>query len=57
MLSSSRRSKEFDKLRVQKMFYDHGTLSRIYDRTSGKCHLCGRKLALSNYAQFGRKGA
>jgi 5-methylcytosine-specific restriction endonuclease McrA len=39
------------------MFYDERMLRRIYDRTSGKCHLCGRKLAHSNYAQFGRKGA
>jgi len=29
----------------------------IYDRTSGKCHICGKQLAFTNYAAFGDKGA
>jgi hypothetical protein len=32
-------------------------LTDIYDRTSGYCHLCGKKLAFSNYASHGTKGA
>jgi 5-methylcytosine-specific restriction endonuclease McrA len=32
-------------------------LNLIYDRTSGCCHLCHRKLAFSNYAVRGAKGA
>jgi HNH endonuclease len=32
-------------------------LERIFDRTSGKCHLCHRRLAFSNYGCPGRRGA
>lgn len=32
-------------------------LTHIYDRTSGYCHLCGKKLAFGNYAEHGSKGA
>lgn len=32
-------------------------LSAIYDRTSGYCHLCNRKLAWTNYAAHGCKGS
>jgi len=39
------------------MTYDTKTLRRIYDRTSGYCHLCGKKLSFSNYAYPRRKGA
>ncbi len=39
------------------MQYDDEQLSRIYDRTSGYCHICGRKLAFTNYAWLGRRGA
>jgi 5-methylcytosine-specific restriction endonuclease McrA len=39
------------------MAYDDATLSRIYDRTSGYCHLCGKKLSFTNYGRSGRKGA
>lgn len=31
--------------------------SRIYDRTSGRCHLCHKKLAFKNYGAFGTRGA
>ena len=39
------------------MSYDDATLKRIYDRTSGYCHLCGKKMSFTNYARLGRKGA
>lgn len=32
-------------------------LNRIYDRTSGKCHLCRRRLAFRNYGAYNRLGA
>ena len=32
-------------------------LKRIYERTSGYCHLCYCKLSRINYGQTGRKGA
>ena len=32
-------------------------LKAIYDRTSGYCHLCGKKLAFTNYGRFGKRGA
>ncbi len=37
--------------------YDNATLSAIYDRTNGYCHLCGKKLAFTNYGQRGARGA
>src|SRR5207248_2052139 len=37
--------------------YDKATLRKIYDRTSGKCHLCGKKLAFTNYAEHGARGS
>lgn len=39
------------------MSYTEKELDRIYDRTSGKCHLCRKKLSFSNYGCFGEKGA
>ena len=32
-------------------------LNAIYDRTSGYCHLCGKKLAFTNYGRCGKRGA
>jgi len=32
-------------------------LRKIYDRTSGCCHICHKKLALKNYGKFGERGA
>ena len=29
----------------------------IYDRTSGYCHVCGKRLSFVNYGRFGRRGA
>lgn len=39
------------------MRFDKQTLTRIYRRTSGYCHLCHAKLSLKNYGQAGKKGA
>jgi hypothetical protein len=39
------------------MAYDKNQLDRIYDRTSGYCHICGRKLARTNYGKINSKGA
>ena len=39
------------------MAIDEIQLKRIYQRTSGYCHLCGCKLAFTNYAKAGRKGS
>lgn len=36
------------------MTYD---LNAIYDRTSGYCHICGRKVCFTNYGIVGAKGA
>ena len=32
-------------------------LQRIFDRTDGRCHICWRTLAFSNYGRFGERGA
>jgi 5-methylcytosine-specific restriction endonuclease McrA len=39
------------------MAYTDEQLTRIFVRTDGHCHLCGKKLCFSNYAQFGHRGA
>ena len=39
------------------MGYDTETLSRIYDRTSGRCHVCGKKLSFVNYGRPGAKAS
>jgi 5-methylcytosine-specific restriction endonuclease McrA len=36
---------------------DDTRLDAIFRKTDGCCHICGAKLALSNYDNFGRKGA
>ena len=38
------------------MVYTDEMLSAIYDRTSGYCHICGKKLAFTNYAKPGKRG-
>ena len=43
------------KMRVGR--YTDEQLTHVYDRSSGYCHLCGKKLALSNYARVGFRGA
>lgn len=37
--------------------YSNAELREIYNRTSGKCHICYKQLALTNYGLFGDKGA
>lgn len=39
------------------MVWSDAQLSAIYDRTSGYCHLCSKKLAYTNYASAGSRGA
>lgn len=39
------------------MAYDDYTLTRIFDRTDGDCHICGGGLCYSNYGCFGARGA
>lgn len=39
------------------MVYDQKTLRRIYDRTSGYCHICARKMYFNNYGLVGARGA
>jgi 5-methylcytosine-specific restriction endonuclease McrA len=39
------------------MRFSDDDLNEIYDRTSGYCHLCHRKLAFSNYGILGARGA
>jgi 5-methylcytosine-specific restriction endonuclease McrA len=39
------------------MVFDDETLKAILDRTSGKCHICHKKLSPSNYGIIGEKGA
>lgn len=37
--------------------YSNDELNQIYDRTSGKCHLCHKKVAFKNYGAHGARGA
>lgn len=37
--------------------YDDDRLQAIFERANGRCHLCGKKLAFSNYGAHGRRGA
>jgi 5-methylcytosine-specific restriction endonuclease McrA len=39
------------------MAYSSKELRQIYDRTTGKCHICRKKLALKNYGKKGAHGA
>ncbi len=39
------------------MRYDVEILRRIYHRTDGYCHICGKKLSFVNYAIPGGRGA
>lgn len=39
------------------MAYTTDELRLIYNRTSGRCHICGKVLALKNNGLFGEKGA
>jgi len=37
------------------MAWTEEQLNRIYDRTQGKCHICGKKLAFKNYGMPGAR--
>jgi 5-methylcytosine-specific restriction endonuclease McrA len=39
------------------MGYSDDQLNCIYDRTSGRCHICGKYLSFANYARPGHRGA
>jgi len=39
------------------MHFSDDDLNEIYDRTSGYCHICHRKLAFINYGVLGARGA
>lgn len=39
------------------MSFSRAERRKIYDRTTGYCHICGKKLAFENYGTFGPKGA
>jgi hypothetical protein len=39
------------------MTWSNEELKTIYRRTDGRCHLCGKKLSLANYAAQGSRGA
>ncbi len=39
------------------MAFSKKELRKIYDRTNGKCHLCHKKLAFTNYGLMYLKGA
>ncbi len=39
------------------MKYTKEQLDSIYDRTSGYCHICHKKLSRRNYARYGERGA
>ena len=39
------------------MPYDIEILRRIYERTDGHCHICGKKISFVNYAIPGGRGA
>lgn len=38
------------------MGYDETVRKRIYDRTSGRCHICWKSVAFANYARTRAKG-
>lgn len=39
------------------MAFSDEQLSRIYDRTNGRCHICRRQLSFSKYGRHGQNGA
>jgi 5-methylcytosine-specific restriction endonuclease McrA len=39
------------------MRFTEDQVNHIFDRTSGKCHLCHKKLSFKNYARHGERGA
>jgi 5-methylcytosine-specific restriction endonuclease McrA len=39
------------------MAFSDDKLNRVFDRTSGYCHICGKRLVFSNYGVVGARGA
>jgi 5-methylcytosine-specific restriction endonuclease McrA len=39
------------------MAYTEELLNRIYNRTDGYCHICGKRLSFMNYGELGSRGA
>lgn len=39
------------------MAFKEAELNQIYDRTSGRCHICHKKLAFKNYGAVGSRAA
>ena len=39
------------------MVFTNEQLNNIYDRTTGYCHICHKKVAFKNYGKFGERGA
>lgn len=39
------------------MKVDANRLKQIFDRSSGLCHVCGRRVSFRNYARLGMRGA
>ena len=39
------------------MPFDFEHLTKIFNRTSGLCHICHKKLCRYNYGKFGKRGA
>lgn len=39
------------------MKFNDDELTIIYDRTTGYCHICRKKLSFKNYGRFGERGA
>lgn len=39
------------------MAFTKEQLNNIYDRTTGYCHICHKKVAFKNYGKFGERGA
>lgn len=39
------------------MAFNEAELNQIYDRTSGRCHICHKKLAFKNYGTVGARAA
>ncbi len=37
--------------------YDNERLNRIYDKTDGRCHICHKKLAFTNYGIHGARAS
>jgi hypothetical protein len=40
-----------------RMAFNEAELNQIYDRTTGRCHICHKKLAFRNYGAVGVRAA